>query len=176
MSTSAEAPISLACAILTISDTRTAGDDTSGNLLAENVARAGHVCARRDIVRDNVYQIRRVLSDWIADPAIQVILTSGGTGFSHRDSVPEAVAPLFDKEITGFGELFRQLSYAEIGSSTIQSRALAGYANDTVIFCMPGSNHACQTAWDKIIREQLDSRFKPCNFATHLHRRAHAAA
>lgn len=175
MSTPAK-PIALPCAILTVSDTRTAGDDTSGNLLAENVAHAGHVCVKRDIVRDNVYQIRRVLSDWIADPAVQVILVTGGTGFSHRDSTPEAVAPLFDKEITGFGELFRQVSYAEIGSSTIQSRALAGYANDTVIFCMPGSNHACQTAWDKIIREQLDSGFKPCNFATHLHRRPQEAA
>jgi len=163
--------IKLGCAIMTVSDTRTAGDDTSGNLLAESVAQAGHTCLRREIVRDDIYQIRRVLSDWIADPAVQVVLTTGGTGFSHRDSTPEAVAPLFDKEITGFGELFRQLSYDEIGSSTIQSRALAGYANDTVIFCMPGSNHACQMAWTQIILEQLDSRHKPCNFATHLHRR-----
>ncbi|WP_459615310.1 molybdenum cofactor biosynthesis protein B [Bordetella sp. 2513F-2] len=169
-----EEPVSLACAILTVSDTRTAGDDTSGNLLAHNVAQAGHVCTRREIVRDDIYQIRRVMSDWIADPEIQVILTTGGTGFSHRDATPEAVAPLFDKEISGFGELFRQISYAEIGSSTIQSRALAGYANDTLIFCMPGSNNACQTAWTHIIREQLDSRHRPCNFATQFRRRADA--
>ncbi|WP_144630971.1 molybdenum cofactor biosynthesis protein B [Bordetella genomosp. 13] len=168
-------PIKLGCAIMTVSDTRTAGDDTSGNLLAQNVAHAGHLCVRREIVPENIYQIRRVISDWIADPAVQVILTTGGTGFSHKNSLPEAVAPLFDKEITGFGELFRQLSYADVGSSTIQSRALAGYANDTVIFCMPGSNHACEMAWTQIIREQLDSSYKPCNFATHLHRRANAA-
>ena len=156
--------ISLACAILTVSDRRTAGDDTSGNLLAEQVAQAGHVCAWREIVRDDIYQIRRVISDWIADPQVQVILTTGGTGFSHKDSVPKALMPLFDKEIDGFGELFRQFSLEEIGSSTIQSRALAGYANDTVIFCMPGSTHACEMAWTRIIREQLDSRHKPCNF------------
>jgi len=167
--------ISLDCAILTVSDTRTAGDDTSGNLLAENVAQAGHVCAKREIVRDDIYQIRRVISDWIANPHIQVILTSGGTGFSHKDSVPEAIRPLFDKEIDGFGELFRQLSFTDIGSSAIQSRALAGYANHTVVFCMPGSTSACQMAWTHIIREQLDSRYKPCNFATHLHRARTAA-
>ncbi|AHV91494.1 molybdenum cofactor biosynthesis protein B [Bordetella holmesii] len=166
-----ENTVSLACAVLTVSDTRSAGDDTSGNLLAHNLAHAGHMCVRREIVRDDVYLIRRVMSDWIADPQVQVILTTGGTGFSHRDSVPEAVRPLFDKEIDGFGELFRQVSYEEIGSSTIQSRALAGYANNTVIFCMPGSNGACQTAWSRIIAEQLDSRHKPCNFATHLARR-----
>ncbi|MGK4924617.1 molybdenum cofactor biosynthesis protein B [Bordetella hinzii] len=163
--------IPLACAVLTVSDTRSAGDDTSGNLLAQNLAQAGHICVRRDIVRDDVYLIRRVMSDWIADPEVQVILTTGGTGFSHRDSMPEAVRPLFDKEIDGFGELFRQVSYEEIGPSTIQSRALAGYANNTVIFCMPGSNNACQTAWTRIIAEQLDSRHKPCNFATHLSRK-----
>ncbi|SAI30742.1 molybdenum cofactor biosynthesis protein B [Bordetella ansorpii] len=167
--------ISLGCAVLTVSDKRTAGDDTSGNLLAQSLAQAGHVCVRRDIVPENLYQIRRVISDWIADPTVQVILTSGGTGFSHKNSVPEAVAPLFDREIAGFGELFRQLSYAEVGSSTIQSRALAGYANDTVIFCMPGSNDAVALAWTHIIREQLDSSYKPCNFATHLHRRADPA-
>lgn len=176
MSNQTDQHIALSCAILTISDTRTAGDDTSGNLLAENVAQAGHLVAKREIVRDDIYQIRRVLSDWIADPKVQVVLTTGGTGFSHRDSTPEAVTPLFDKEIDGFGELFRQLSYAEIGSSTIQSRALAGYANGTVIFCMPGSNHACQMAWTNIIVEQLDARYRPCNFANHLHRHRNAAA
>lgn len=164
-------PSALACAVLTISDTRTAGNDTSGNWLAEHIAHAGHHCRKREIVRDDVYQIRRALSDWIADEDIQVILTTGGTGFSHRDSTPEAVAPLLDKEIPGFGEIFRQISYAEIGSSTVQSRALAGFANGTLIFCLPGSNHACQTAWDHIIREQLDREHRPCNFATHLLRR-----
>jgi len=164
-------PPSLVCAVLTISDTRTAGNDTSGNLLAENIAHAGHQCRKREIVKDDVYQIRRVLSDWIADESIQVVLTTGGTGFSHRDSTPEAVAPLLDKEIPGFGEIFRQISYAEIGSSTVQSRALAGFANGTLIFCLPGSNHACQTAWDHIIREQLDAEHRPCNFATHFQRR-----
>jgi molybdenum cofactor biosynthesis protein B len=163
-----EKKVSLACAVLTVSDTRTAGNDTSGNWLAETLARDGHDCKRRDLVKDNVYQIRRVVSEWIADPAVQVILITGGTGFSHRDSTPEAVSVLFDKEIPGFGELFRYISYKEIGSSTIQSRALAGYANDTVIFCLPGSTGACETAWNHIIREQLDSRHKPCNFATHL--------
>jgi len=158
----------LACAVLTVSDTRTAGDDTSGNLLAESLAHAGHYCRKREIVKDNVYQIRRVLSDWIADDTIQVIITTGGTGFSHRDSTPEAVLPLLDRRIDGFGELFRQISYEEIGSSTIQSRAFAGMANHTLIFCLPGSNHACQTAWDRILREQLDSDHKPCNFASHF--------
>lgn len=162
--------IALDCAVLTISDTRTAGDDTSGNLLAESLAHEGHRCVKRDIVRDDIYQIRRVLSDWIADPDIQVILTNGGTGFSHKDTLPDAVRPLFDREIDGFGEIFRQLSYADIGSAALQSRALAGYANGTIIFCMPGSNNACKTAWTHLIRDQLDSTCKPCNFATHLHR------
>lgn len=163
-----EQKTSLACAVLTVSDSRTAGNDTSGNWLAETLARDGHDCVRRDLVKDNVYVIRRVLSDWIADPAVQVILTTGGTGFSHHDSIPDAVVPLLDKEVTGFGELFRHVSYAELGSSTIQSRALAGYANHTLIFCLPGSTGACETAWNHIIREQLDSRHKPCNFATHF--------
>ena len=118
-------PVSLACAVLTVSDTRGPGDDTSGNLLAQSLAQAGHQCVRRDIVKDDLYQIRRIISDWIADPAVQVILTSGGTGFSHKDTVPEAIGPLLDRQIPGFGELFRQLSYEEIGSSALQSRALA---------------------------------------------------
>ncbi|CAM3577758.1 molybdenum cofactor biosynthesis protein B [Bordetella sputigena] len=163
---------SLACAVLTVSDTRTAGNDTSGNWLSETLARDGHDCVRRDLVKDNIYEIRRVVSEWIADPRVQVILITGGTGFSHRDSTPEAVSVLLDKEITGFGELFRHVSYQEIGSSTIQSRALAGYANDTVIFCLPGSTGACETAWNHILREQLDSRHKPCNFASHLQKKA----
>lgn len=159
---------SLNCAILTVSDTRTPATDTSGNWLAETLARAGHTCVARDIVKDDIYQIRRVISTWIADERVQVILTTGGTGFSHRDSTPEAVLPLFDQTIDGFGELFRQISFAQIGSSTIQSRAVAGTANGTLIFCLPGSTHACETAWEGILREQLDFTHKPCNFATHF--------
>jgi len=159
---------SLKCAVLTISDTRDAGTDTSGNFLAETLAQAGHECVARQIVKDNVYQIRRVLSDWIADEAIQVVITTGGTGFALRDSTPEAVIPLLDKQIIGFGELFRQISYQEIGSSTIQSRAVAGFANGKVIFCLPGSTGACQTAWDGILKEQLDITHQPCNFVTLL--------
>lgn len=158
--------ISLKCAVLTVSDTRDAGTDTSGNFLAEALAQAGHECRMRQIVKDNIYQIRKVLSDWIADADIQVIITTGGTGFALRDSTPEAVQPLLDKEIVGFGELFRQISYDEIGSSTIQSRALAGFANGTLIFCLPGSTGACQTAWRGILREQLDITHEPCNFVT----------
>ncbi len=157
---------SLKCAILTVSDTRTAGTDTSGNWLAETIAQAGHECVARYISKDNPYQIRKILSDWIFDERIQIIITTGGTGFSARDSTPEAVRPLLDQEIEGFGELFRQISFAEIGSSTIQSRALAGIANNTLIFCLPGSTNACRTAWEGILREQLDSEHQPCNFAT----------
>ncbi len=157
---------SLRCAVLTISDTRDAGTDTSGNYLAETLARAGHRCVARDIVKDDIYQIRKVLSDWIADPEVQIVVTTGGTGFSHRDSTPEAVLPLLDKEIIGFGELFRQISYAEVGSSTLQSRALAGQANRTLIFCLPGSTNACETAWEGILKEQFDVEHRPCNFAT----------
>jgi len=163
--------LSLACAVLTVSDSRTAGNDTSGNWLAETLARDGHDCVRRDLVKDDIYAIRRIISDWIYDPAVQVIITNGATGFSHRDAVPAAVTPLFDIEIPGFGELFRQISHADIGTSTIQSRAVAGIANDTVIFCLPGSTSACEAAWDHILREQLDSRHKPCNFASHFKKR-----
>ncbi len=159
---------SLSCAVLTISDTRTAGDDTAGNWLAESLAHAGHDCRKRDIVKADIHQIRRVLSDWIADATIQVILTTGGTGFSPRDNTPAAVTPLLDRNIDGFGELFRQVSFEAIGSSTIQSRALGGIANDTLIFCLPGSNNACRTAWERILLEQLDSEHEPCNFATYF--------
>ena len=164
----------LAIAVLTISDTRGPSEDTSGDLLAERLASAGHRLAARELVVDDVYRIRAVVSAWIADPAVQVVLTTGGTGFSGRDSTPEAVAPLFDKTIDGFGELFRQISFAEIGSSTIQSRAVGGMANDTLIFALPGSTGACRTAWDEILNAQLDSAFKPCNFAELLPRRAAA--
>ena len=155
---------SLGVAVLTVSDTRTRADDSSGQYLADALEEAGHEGVARAIVADDIYQIRAILSSWIADPAIEAVLVTGGTGFSGRDSTPEAVRPLFDKDIDGFGEIFRALSYDEIGSSTVQSRAVAGFANSTVIFCMPGSTGACKTAWTGLIREQLDSSHRPCNF------------
>ncbi|MCB1730822.1 MAG: molybdenum cofactor biosynthesis protein B [Halieaceae bacterium] len=157
-------PRSLAVAVLTVSDTRSEKDDTSGGYLVEQLAAAGHRVVAKAIVVDDIYQIRAVLSAWIADPGVDAVLVTGGTGFSGRDSTPEAVRPLFDKDIDGFGEVFRALSFQEIGSSTVQSRALAGFANNTVIFCMPGSTGACRTAWEGLIREQLDSSHRPCNF------------
>jgi len=155
---------SLNCAVLTISDTRTLQDDKSGALLAELLAADGHTLAERHLVSDDVYAIRAIVSKWIADPAIAVVLTTGGTGFTGRDSTPEALEPLFDKTIGGFGELFRQISYAEIGASTIQSRAVGGIANGTLIFALPGSSNAVRTGWEKILHHQLDVNFKPCNF------------
>ena len=155
---------SLNLAILTVSDTRTFETDKSGDYLADGVKQCGHNLADRQIVKDDIYQIRAVISRWIADQAVNAIVITGGTGFYGRDSTPEAVKPLFDKNMEGFGELFRQVSFDEIGSSTIQSRAIGGFANNTVIFCLPGSTGACRTGWDKIIKEQLDSEFKPCNF------------
>ena len=154
----------LKVAVLTVSDTRSQDTDTSGAFLEEALREAGHEIADRQIVIDDVYQLRAIVSQWIADPEVEVILTTGGTGFSGRDSTPEALAPLFDKTIDGFGEVFRSLSHIEIGSSTVQSRALAGLANGTVIFCMPGSTGACRTAWEGVLRDQLDSEHKPCNF------------
>lgn len=168
MSQAAEQP--LAIAVLTVSDTRGLAEDTSGDLLANRLERAGHRLADRRIVRDDVYAIRAAASAWIADSAVNAILTTGGTGFTGRDSTPEALTPLFDKTIDGFGELFRHVSYAEIGSSTIQSRAIAGLANGTLIFALPGSTNACRTAWDKILADQLDASFRPCNFAELLPR------
>lgn len=159
---------SLAIAVLTVSDSRNEETDKSGRILAESLTQAGHRLAAKEIVKDDIYQIRAVVSRWIADKEIQVVLLTGGTGFSGRDSTPEAVAPLLDKQITGFGELFRQLSYEQVGSSTVQSRALGGLANKTVIFCLPGSTNACRTAWTGILQEQLDSRHKPCNFVNLL--------
>ena len=154
----------LKVAVLTVSDTRTQETDTSGAFLEEALREAGHEIADRQIVIDDVYQLRAIVSQWIADPEVEGILTTGGTGFSGRDSTPEALAPLFDKTIDGFGEVFRAISLTEIGSSTVQSRALAGLANGTVIFCMPGSTGACRTAWEGVLRDQLDSEHKPCNF------------
>lgn len=159
---------SLRIAVLTVSDTRTRDNDTSGDLLASSLGADGHRLAARAIVKDDIYAIRSVVSTWIADAEVDVIISTGGTGFSGRDRTPEALAPLCDQEIEGFGELFRYLSYKEIGSSTIQSRAFAGFANDTVIFAVPGSTGACRTAWDGILHDQLSSTFKPCNFAEYL--------
>ena len=149
---------------LTVSDTRTFENDTSGEYLAEAIQQAGHTLHDRGIVKDDIYLIRAWVSAWIADQDVQVILLTGGTGFSGRDSTPEAVLPLLDKTIDGFGELFRQISYEEIGTSTVQSRAIAGLSNNTLVFCMPGSTGACKTAWEGIIREQLDDDHGPCNF------------
>ncbi|GAA6167625.1 molybdenum cofactor biosynthesis protein B [Sessilibacter corallicola] len=155
-------------AVLTISDTRDESTDTSGDLLVQGVKDAEHSFVEKVIVKDDIYLIRRELSRWIADPTIHAVLTTGGTGFSGRDSTPEAVTPLFDQEVVGFGELFRSVSYQQIGSSTIQSRCVAGMANKTVIFCLPGSNNACATGWNEIIKDQLDSRHRPCNFVGQL--------
>ena len=155
-------------AVLTVSDTRTEENDTSGRYLAEQLQDTGHILADKKIVIDDVYQLRAVVSQWIADESVQAIMITGGTGFTSRDSTPEALTPLFDKQVEGFGELFRAVSYEEIGTSTIQSRAIAGFANNTVIFAMPGSTSACRTAWTKIIKEQLDASHRPCNFMPHL--------
>ena len=155
-------------AVLTISDTRTLETDKSGDYLHNALSQEGHVLEDRALVKDDIYQQRAIVSQWIANKNIQVILITGGTGFTHRDSTPEAISELFDKEVPGFGELFRHISYQEIGTSTIQSRAIAGFANDTVIFCLPGSTGACKTAWEKIISSQLNADFKPCNFVKHL--------
>ena len=151
-------------ALLTISDTRTIEDDTSGKVLRARVEAENHLIASQAIVRDDKYAIRAQLSQWIADPDIQAIITTGGTGLTGRDGTPEAVKVLFDKEIEGFGELFRQLSYDVIRTSTVQSRAIAGVANGTFIFCLPGSSGACKTGWDYILKDQLDARHRPCNF------------
>ncbi|WP_292949176.1 MULTISPECIES: molybdenum cofactor biosynthesis protein B [unclassified Neptuniibacter] len=153
-------------AVLTVSDTRTLENDTSGQTLVDRLEAAGHKLGAREIVIDDIYQMRAVTSKWIADPEIHIIISTGGTGFAGRDSTPEAMAPLFDKTIEGFGEFFRQVSAGQIGTSTIQSRALGGLANGTVIFCLPGSTGACRTGWDDVIVEQLDSRHRPCNFVS----------
>ncbi|HEY8520594.1 MAG TPA: molybdenum cofactor biosynthesis protein B [Gammaproteobacteria bacterium] len=160
----------LSIAVLTVSDTRTEATDRSGAVLIERIEKAGHRRADRAIVRDDIYAIRAVVSKWIADPAVDVIITTGGTGVTGRDGTPEAIEPLLDKRIDGFGEIFRALSLPEIGTSTIQSRCLAGVANGTFVFVLPGSMHACETAWDKIIQAQLDYRTRPCNLAELLPR------
>ena len=157
--------IPLNIAILTLSDSRTFENDTSGQALVDSLEAAGHKLAARELCKDEIYTSRAIVSAWVADPGIDVIISTGGTGLTRRDSTPEALKPLFDQNIEGFGELFRQLSYDEIGSSTIQSRALAGLANQTLVFCLPGSTGACRTGWNKILKEQLDSSHRPCNFA-----------
>lgn len=155
--------VPLNIAVLTLSDTRSFATDTSGDALVEGLTSAGHQLADRVLIPDDRYAFRAIVSQWIADSSIHAVLITGGTGFTARDSTPEAILPLLDKVIDGFGELFRARSLEEIGTSTMQSRALAGLANQTVIFCMPGSTGACRTGWS-IIRDQLDASHRPCNF------------
>ena len=162
--------MSLAIALLTVSDTRTLEDDSSGDALQQRLEAAGHRLVERLLVPDDRYQIRFAISGWIADPAVQVVISSGGTGLTGRDGTPEAVKPLLDKTIDGFGELFRVLSFETIGTSSLQSRALAGVANGTVIFVLPGSLDAVQTAWDRLISAQLNSETRPCNLVQLLPR------
>lgn len=155
----------LGIAVLTVSDTRGFDEDGSGDLLVKHLSESGHSLVERRIVSDDIYQVRAVVSEWIARIDIHAILVNGGTGFTARDTTPEALMPLFDKAIEGYGELFRHYSLQTIGTATIQSRAVAGVANQTMMFAMPGSPKACALAWDKIIALQLDSRTRPCNFA-----------
>ena len=155
--------IPLNLALMTISDTRSEADDKSGAMLRRMSTEAGHHLHEQCIVRDDIYQIRATVSRWIADPQVHAVITTGGTGLTGRDGTPEAVAPLLDKVIEGFGEMFRVISYELIGTSTMQSRALAGVANGTFIFCLPGSSGACEDGWSKLIAHQLDYRTRPCN-------------
>lgn len=156
--------VPLDIAVVTVSDTRTEDTDTSGRYLQEALTSAGHRLAKKHICKDDVYRLRALVANLIADRGIHAVILTGGTGFTRRDNTLAAISPLFDSTIDGFGELFRALSYQEIGSSTIQSRAFAGISNDTAIFCVPGSTGACRTAWEGIIAEQLNSQHKPCNF------------
>ena len=157
--------ISLKIAVLTVSDTRTEAEDTSGKVLVSRLEEAGHSLAEKAIAPDDIYQVRAVVSRWIADPEVDVVISTGGTGVTGRDGTPEAFQPLLDKEIAGFGEMFRMISFDEIKTSALQSRALAGVANGTYLFCLPGSSGACKTGWDNIIKDQLDHRTRPCNLA-----------
>lgn len=157
--------IPLNIAVMTISDTRTEAEDRSGRLLVERLTAAGHRLAEKVIVPDDIYRIRAVISRWIASDGIDAVITTGGTGLTGRDGTPEAIRPLLDKVIEGFGELFRTLSFEEIGTSSLQSRALAGVANGTYLFALPGSTGACGTGWDRLIADQLDHRTSPCNLA-----------
>ena len=162
-------PLNLA--VLTISDSRGPAEDSSGQYLVDQAREAGHSVVSRRLLPDEPYLVRALVARWIAEPGVQAVIITGGTGFHERDSTPEALTPLFDKIIDGFGEQFRALSMDDIGSSTIQSRGLAGMANHTVVFCLPGSTGACRTGWDGLIRDQLNSRFRPCNFAGLLRRK-----
>jgi molybdenum cofactor biosynthesis protein B len=153
----------LSIAVLVVSDTRTEATDKSGKLLVERLESAGHRLYEKVIVPDNIYRIRAMVAQWCIEDGVQAILTSGGTGVTGRDGTPEAIRPLLDKELDGFGELFRVISYDEVGASSIQSRALAGVSNGVYIFCLPGSPSACSTAWDTLIQHQLDYRTRPCN-------------
>ena len=164
--TALDAAIALDIAVLTVSDSRTLADDSSGDYLAAALAEAGHRLADRALLPDDRYAMRALVSKWIADPRIDGILVTGGTGFTGRDSTPEALLPLLDKEMPGFGELFRAISFEEIGTSSLQSRAFAGLANGTFVFALPGSTSACRTAWERILGAQLDARTRPCNLAT----------
>jgi molybdenum cofactor biosynthesis protein B len=155
--------VPLTLAVLTVSDTRTLAEDTSGQFLADALTAAGHHLHARALLPDDRYAVRALVAGWIADPAVHGVLITGGTGFTGRDSTPEAVLPLLDKEMPGFGELFRAVSFAEIGTSSLQSRAFAGLSNQTFVFALPGSTSACRTAWDKLLRAQLDARTRPCN-------------
>lgn len=157
--------VPLTLAVLTVSDTRTLAEDTSGQFLADALTAAGHHLHARALLPDDRYAVRALVAGWIADPAVHGVLITGGTGFTGRDSTPEAVLPLLDKEMPGFGELFRAVSFAEIGTSSLQSRAFAGLSNQTFVFALPGSTSACRTAWDKLLRAQLDARTRPCNLA-----------
>ncbi|MEH6355588.1 MAG: molybdenum cofactor biosynthesis protein B [Marinobacter sp.] len=162
-------------AILTVSDTRGESQDSSGQFLEDSVVEAGHNLIARRILPDDVYLMRALISRWIADPQVHAVVITGGTGFHERDSTPEALLPLLDKTIEGFGEEFRRLSAAEIGTSTIQSRAFGGMANHTVIFCLPGSTGACRNGWNGILLPQLDSRHNPCNFSALVMRKPERA-
>lgn len=169
MKAKADVPfVPLNIAVLTVSDTRTLETDTSGQVFIDRLGAAGHNLAARVLLKDDLYKIRAQVATWIADDVVQVVLITGGTGFTGRDSTPEAVSCLLDKQVDGFGELFRQISVADIGTSTVQSRALAGLANGTLVCCLPGSTNAVRTGWDGILAEQLDARHRPCNFVAHL--------
>ncbi len=177
--TAIDQTISLSLCVLTVSDSRTSADDSSGDYLVGALESAGHRLHARALLPDDRYRLRAVVSGWIADADVDGILVTGGTGFTGRDSTPEALLPLLDKEMPGFGELFRAISFEEIGTSSLQSRAFAGLANGTFVFCLPGSTSACRTAWDKIVSHQLDARTRPCNLATlrpRLQERADAPA
>jgi molybdenum cofactor biosynthesis protein B len=171
--------IPLSIAVLTVSDTRSLADDRSGDTLAERLAAAGHRLGARAVVPDEIEEIRAAVRDWVADPAIDAVITTGGTGFTGRDVTPEALEPLFEKRMEGFSAVFHRISFDKIGVSTIQSRATAGVAGGTYIFVLPGSPGACRDAWDGILAAQLDYRHRPCNFVEimprldeHLHRGA----